>query len=50
MAETAEQIAAEYGLSLKILEQEECESLGMGAFLGAGQSLGYSPKIPSFNL
>ncbi|MFM6061177.1 MAG: M17 family peptidase N-terminal domain-containing protein, partial [Microcystis panniformis] len=28
IAETAEQIAAEYGLSLNILEQEECESLG----------------------
>ena len=45
MAETAEQIAAEYGLSLKILEQEECESLGMGAFLGVAKASDIPPKF-----
>jgi leucyl aminopeptidase len=45
MAETAEQIATEYGLSLKILEQEECESLGMGAFLGVAKASDIPPKF-----
>ncbi|MFN7556319.1 M17 family peptidase N-terminal domain-containing protein, partial [Microcystis sp.] len=45
MAETAEQIASEYGLSLKILEQEECESLGMGAFLGVAKASDIPPKF-----
>ncbi|MDB9417556.1 leucyl aminopeptidase [Microcystis aeruginosa] len=45
MAETAEQIAAEYGLSLNILEQEECESLGMGAFLGVAKASDIPPKF-----
>ena len=45
MAETAEQIATEYGLSLNILEQEECESLGMGAFLGVAKASDIPPKF-----
>lgn len=45
MAATAEQIATEYGLSLKILEQEECESLGMGAFLGVAKASDIPPKF-----
>ncbi|MBD0344078.1 MAG: leucyl aminopeptidase [Coleofasciculus sp. Co-bin14] len=45
MAETAEAIASEYGLSLEILEQEECEKLGMGAFLGVAKASNLPPKF-----
>jgi leucyl aminopeptidase len=45
MAETAEQIAAAYGLSLEILEQEACEALGMGAFLGVAKASDLPPKF-----
>ena len=38
MAETAEALASEYGLALEILEKEECEKLGMGAFLGVAKA------------
>jgi leucyl aminopeptidase len=45
MAETAEAIANEYGLELQILEQEECEKLGMGAFLGVAKASDLPPKF-----
>ncbi|MBS9390879.1 MULTISPECIES: leucyl aminopeptidase [unclassified Dolichospermum] len=45
MAETAQAIAHEYGLELEILEQEECENLGMGAFLGVAQASDLPPKF-----
>jgi leucyl aminopeptidase len=45
MAQTAEAIASEYGLALEILEQEECEKLGMGAFLGVAQASEMPPKF-----
>lgn len=47
MAETAEKIASDYGLSLKILEQEECEKFekGMGAFLGVAKASDLPPKF-----
>lgn len=45
MAKTAEEIAANYGLSLEILEQAECEKLGMGAFLGVAQASEIPPKF-----
>ncbi len=45
MAETAEAIASEYGLALEILEQEECEKLGMGAFLGVAKASDLPPKF-----
>lgn len=45
MAETAEAIASEHGLALEILEQEECEKLGMGAFLGVAQASDLPPKF-----
>ena len=32
MAETAQAIATDHGLHLSILEQADCEKLGMGAF------------------
>lgn len=45
MAQTAEAIATEYGLSLEILEQEQCEQLGMGAFLAVGKGSDLPPKF-----
>ena len=45
MAKTAAEIASLYGLSLEILEQEECEKLGMGAFLGVAQASEIPPKF-----
>ncbi len=45
LAETAEAIAKEYGLALEILEQEECEKLGMGAFLGVAKASDLPPKF-----
>ena len=47
MAETAQQLAADYGLSIKILEQEDCEKFeqGMGAYLGVGQASDIPPKF-----
>jgi leucyl aminopeptidase len=45
MAETAEQMSKEYGFALKILEQAECEALGMGAFLGVAQASEMPPKF-----
>ncbi len=45
MAETAVAIASEYGLQVKILEREDCEKLGMGAFLGVAQASDLPPKF-----
>lgn len=45
MAETAEKIAAEGKLDLKILEWEDCEKLGMGAFLGVAKASDLPPKF-----
>lgn len=45
MAATAEQMAVDYGLQLKILEKDECEALGMGAFLGVAQASDLPPKF-----
>ncbi|WP_298614085.1 leucyl aminopeptidase [uncultured Thermosynechococcus sp.] len=45
LAETAQQLAATYGLSAKILEREECAALGMGAFLGVAQASDLPPKF-----
>lgn len=45
MAETAEKIAAEGRLDLKILEWEDCEKLGMGAFLGVAKASDLPPKF-----
>ncbi|MBF2008075.1 MAG: leucyl aminopeptidase [Chlorogloeopsis fritschii C42_A2020_084] len=45
MAETAMAIASEYGLQVEILEQEECEKLGMGAFLGVAKASDLPPKF-----
>jgi len=45
MAETAQTLAAECGLELEILEQEDCEKLGMGAFLGVARASDLPPKF-----
>lgn len=45
MAETAQAIATEHKLSVEILEREECEKLGMGAFLGVAQASELPPKF-----
>ncbi len=45
LAETAEAIAKEHGLALDILEREDCEKLGMGAFLGVAQGADLPPKF-----
>mmetsp|Transcript_33524 Transcript_33524/g.61069 ORF Transcript_33524/g.61069 Transcript_33524/m.61069 type:complete len:639 (-) Transcript_33524:57-1973(-) len=46
MAETAEGLASEYdSLSLKILEQKDCEEMGMGAYLGVSQGAKEPPKF-----
>ncbi|MEG5136930.1 MULTISPECIES: leucyl aminopeptidase [unclassified Microcoleus] len=45
MAETAQTLAAECGLELEILEQEDCEKLGMGAFLGVAKASDLPPKF-----
>ena len=47
MAETAQQLAKDYGLELKILEQEDCEKFeqGMGAYIGVGLASDIPPKF-----
>ncbi|HEY9640268.1 MAG TPA: M17 family peptidase N-terminal domain-containing protein, partial [Coleofasciculaceae cyanobacterium] len=45
LAEAAEAIAREYGLELQILEQADCEKLGMGAFLGVAKASELPPKF-----
>ena len=47
MAETAQQLAQEYGLEVKVLEQEDCAKFeqGMGAYLGVGQASEIPPKF-----
>ncbi|GAB4382839.1 MAG: leucyl aminopeptidase [Elainellaceae cyanobacterium] len=45
MAEAAEAIAHECGMEIEILEQADCEKLGMGAFLGVAQASDLPPKF-----
>lgn len=45
MAEAAEAIARESNLEIQILEREDCEKLGMGAFLGVAQASDLPPKF-----
>jgi leucyl aminopeptidase len=45
LAETAQEIATQYGMELKVLEQADCEALGMGAFLGVSQASVLPPKF-----
>jgi len=45
MAQTAKDIAQEYGLEIQILEKADCENLGMGSFLGVAQASELPPKF-----
>ncbi len=45
LADTAAQLAKELGLTLEVLEKEQCEALGMGAFLGVAQASDMPPKF-----
>ena len=45
LAATAQQLAADHGLGLKILEREDCERLGMGSYLSVAQASGFAPKF-----
>ena len=45
LADTAAEIANAYGLTLEILEREQCEKLGMGAYLGVAQASDLPPKF-----
>jgi len=45
MAETAQAIALEHDLQVEILESEDCEQLGMGAFLGVAKPLICLPNL-----
>lgn len=45
LAETAQKIATDYGLTLEILEKEDCEKLNMGAYLGVAMASDLPPKF-----
>lgn len=46
LANLAEELAAEYdNLEVEILEKEDCEKLGMGAYLGVAQASDIPPKF-----
>ncbi|MDB9446894.1 leucyl aminopeptidase [Anabaena sp. CS-542/02] len=45
LAETAQAIATEHGIEVTILEREDCQKLGMGAFLGVAQASELPPKF-----
>ena len=45
LADTATDIARDYGLKLEILERADCEALGMGAYLGVAQASDLPPKF-----
>ena len=47
MAQTAQQLAEEYGLEIKILDREDCEKFeqGMGAYIGVGLGSEIPPKF-----
>ncbi|WP_035993085.1 leucyl aminopeptidase [Leptolyngbya sp. KIOST-1] len=45
LAQTAQEIASAHGLELEILEREQCEALGMGAYLGVARASDLPPKF-----
>lgn len=45
LATTAQQLAEDHGLGLKILEREDCERLGMGSYLGVARASAFPPKF-----
>lgn len=45
LADTAAAIAREFGLTLKVLDRNDCEALGMGAYLGVAQGSDLPPRF-----
>jgi len=45
LAQTVQDMAAAYGMDLEVLEREQCEALGMGAYLGVAQASDMPPKF-----
>ena len=45
MADTAAELARDYGLELNVLERADCEARGMGAFLAVSQGSDLDPKF-----
>ncbi|MEA5443065.1 leucyl aminopeptidase [Cyanobium gracile] len=45
LADEAAAIADAFGLELKVLERDDCEALGMGAYLGVAQGSDLPPKF-----
>ena len=45
LVETAAAIAQDHDMELQVLEREDCEKLGMGAFLGVAQASDMPPKF-----
>ncbi|MCP9775160.1 leucyl aminopeptidase [Cyanobium sp. WAJ14-Wanaka] len=45
LADTASQIAQDFGLQYQVLERADCQALGMGAFLGVTQGSDLPPKF-----
>ena len=45
LVNTAAEIAQAHGMELQVLEREDCEKLGMGAFLGVAQASDLPPKF-----
>lgn len=45
LAETAQSLAADYGMNLEILEQADCEARNMGSFLAVARASDLPPKF-----
>ena len=45
MSRQASKIAKDHGLEIKILEKNECEDLGMGAYLAVAKGSDLEPKF-----
>jgi leucyl aminopeptidase len=45
LAQTAQDIATAHGLEVEILDREQCEALGMGAYLGVARASDLPPKF-----
>ena len=45
LAATVQDMATAYGMDLEILEREQCEAMGMGAYLGVAQASDMPPKF-----
>ena len=45
LAQTVQDMASTYGLELEVLEREQCQAMGMGAYLGVAQASDMPPKF-----